>query len=141
MDSTAAPAEEAGVDAGKETATTNDATKPDAEAGVDVVKETAHGPVQPSPNTGRTPWSKTATAAAAAEDGGKKGDLVMGAESWPALGDVWTKGSPNRAAAKVSSPALPPPMAVQNAVQVRGNVLPPPPSPFVQVSLLSFSTM
>ncbi|CAL9046197.1 unnamed protein product [Musa banksii] len=136
MDSTAAPAEEAGVDAGKETATTNDATKPDAEAGVYVVKETAHGPVQPPPDTGRTPWSKTATAAAAAaEDGGKKGDLVMGAESWPALGDVWTKGSPNRAAAKVSSPALSPPMAVQNAGQVRGNVLPPPPFPFVQGSI------
>ncbi|RWW82941.1 hypothetical protein BHE74_00008571 [Ensete ventricosum] len=98
MDGTAAAAVEAGVDAGKETAITNDATKPDAEAGVDVVKEIAHGPVRPLPNTARTPWSKTA----AAEDGGKKGDLVMGAESWPALGDVWTKGSPNRAAAKVT---------------------------------------
>ncbi|KAJ8503867.1 hypothetical protein OPV22_004753 [Ensete ventricosum] len=131
MDGTAAAAVEAGVDAGKETAITNDATKPDAEAGVDVVKEIAHGPVRPLPNTARTPWSKTA----AAEDGGKKGDLVMGAESWPALGDVWTKGSPNRAAAKVSSPALSPPMAVQNAGQVRGNVLPPPPSLFVQGSI------
>ncbi|RZR97045.1 hypothetical protein BHM03_00026156 [Ensete ventricosum] len=129
MDGTAAAAVEAGVDAGKETAITNDATKPDAEAGVDVVKEIAHGPVRPLPNTARTPWSKTA----AAEDGGKKGDLVMGAESWPALGDVWTKGSPNRAAAKpiVDNLLLYPLQTTSN--QCCGPP-PPPPSPMYSLS-------
>lgn len=49
-------------------------------------------------------------AVATTADGGKEGDLLMGAESWPALGDT----KPDGFATKVTSAAVPSPMAVGN---------------------------
>ncbi|XP_074571311.1 la-related protein 1A-like [Curcuma longa] len=58
---------------------------------------------------GPSPWRK---AAAAAEEG-KEGDLLMGAESWPSLGDSKPNDSSDFAT-KVAPAAMPPPMAMGN---------------------------
>ncbi|XP_042460960.1 la-related protein 1A-like [Zingiber officinale] len=73
--------------------------------------------------SGQSPWTKAAATTTA--DGRKEGDLLMGADSWPALGDT----KPNGFATKVTPAAVPPPMAVGNhpgphppAVPIQGSV-------------------
>ncbi|XP_009416371.2 la-related protein 1A-like isoform X1 [Musa acuminata AAA Group] len=81
--------------------------------------------------TGQSSWRKTTAIA----DGRKPGDPVMGAVSWPALGDATTKVSSD-CTAKVAPSAVPPPMAVGNARSIPWDVPPPPPPFSVQGSMV-----
>ncbi|CAL9135023.1 unnamed protein product [Musa textilis] len=81
--------------------------------------------------TGRSSWRKTTATA----DGRKPGDPVMGAVSWPALGDATTKDSSD-STAKVAPSTVPPPMAVGNARSIPWDVPPPPPPLSVQGSMV-----
>ncbi|WOL14714.1 la-related protein 1A isoform X2 [Canna indica] len=73
---------------------------------------------------GRSPWRKAA-------DGGRSGDPVMGAESWPALGDAKTKGSSD-CVTKVAPAPVPPAVALGNQGSLPWNVPSTPPSVPVQ---------